>query len=277
METKDPRHVSRTDWLKRLGSPQTCVRVRLGIVPGRFRTPPEWDTRARRLEEHLVYFFARESARAEVEGDAFLCPRGSCCWVVPGTAFRFFSDKSPMVWRFRFSLTSGKMGRTLAPDRAYYFLPHTPAMAETIHAVLSELTHRDRWQPAALRSWLIQLSVLFFRASDPPRPRTLTAPQQKAISTLLETAGPVARLKPRDMAKVAGLSLDYFSRVFHLSHAISPRRWLVQQRLAYAIVLLQETSLRVGEIAQRLGYANPHLFSRQFSAYFGRSPRSFRQ
>jgi AraC-like DNA-binding protein len=78
------------------------------------------------------------------------------------------------------------------------------------------------------------------------------------------------------LAKAAGLSLDYFTRVFHRSHGLSPRQWLVQQRLSYAVVLLQETPLRIGEIAQRLGYANPHLFSRQFSAFFGRSPRSFR-
>jgi len=149
-------------------------------------------------------------------------------------------------------------------------------MAETINALLTELTHQDRWQPASLRSWLIQLSILFFRASDPPETRTLTPSQQNALAALMENARPDTWLKPRDMAKAVGLSPDYFSRVFHRSHAISPRQWLVQERLSYAVVLLQETPLRIGEIAQRLGYANPHLFSRQFSAYFGRSPRSYR-
>jgi len=277
MLAKTPRHLSPVAWLRQLGSPQTHLRVRLGMVPGRYRTPPEWDTRARGLEEHLVYFFAQESARAEVAGDAFACPRGSCCWVTPGTTFRFFSSQSPLIWRFRFSLTEGKRARPLAPAQPYYFLPNTPATAETINALLNELAHPDRWQPDALRSWLVQLSILFFRpAQSPEKLRALTLSQKNAIATLLENARPDQLLKPRDLAQAAGLSLDYFSRIFHRSHGLSPREWLVQQRLSYAVVLLQETPLRIGEIAERLGYANPHLFSRQFTAHFGRSPRSFR-
>ena len=277
MKTENLRHVSRTAWLEHLGSPQARVRVRLGVVPGRFRTPPEWDTRSRRLQEHLVYFFARDSARAEVAGDSFLCPRGSCCWVTPGTLFRFFSDQSPLVWRFRFSVTAPGKTRPIAPEGGYYFLPGSPAVAETINALLLELPHHDQWQPAALRSWLIQLSILFFRSSKPPgKQRVLTPSQQNVLTALMEKDSPDRFLTPRDLAKATGLSLDYFSRVFHRSYRIPPRQWLVQQRLSYAVVLLQETPLRIGEIAQRLGYANPHLFTRQFSAFFGRSPRSYR-
>jgi len=278
MPTKSLRRVSPAVWLQHLGLPRTRLTVNLGMVPGRYRTPPEWDTRPRRLAEHLIYFFARESARAEVAGDSLACPRGSCCWVTPGTLFRFSSNESPLVWRFRFSVADGKHGRPLAPREPFYFLPNTPATAETINALLLELAHEDQWQRDAIRSWLVQLALHFFRSSRPPgKPGLLTAPQEQAITALLENAPPDHFLKPRDLARAAGLSLDYFSRVFHRSHGVSPRRWLVQQRLSYAVVLLQETPLRVGEIAQRLGYANAHLFSRQFSASFGRSPRSFRQ
>jgi len=245
-------------------------------VPGHFHPPPEWDTRSRRIEEHLIYFFAHETGRAEIDGDSFECPRGSCCWVMPGTTFRFFSNKSPLIWRFRFSLTTAKGNRPLAPDRPYYFLPHTPAVAEIVQAVLAEITRQDRWQPAAIRAWLIQISIFFFRSSAPPGPRTLTTRQQEALRFLVESTSPDTWLKPRDMANAVDLSLDYFSRLFHRTHARSPRQWLVQERLFYAVVLLQETPLRIGQIAQRLGYTNPHLFSRQFNAHFGRSPRAYR-
>jgi AraC-like DNA-binding protein len=151
-------------------------------------------------------------------------------------------------------------------------------MAETVNAVLTELTQRDRWRPVALRSRLIQLSILFFRQSAHGGDlRGLTPQQQNAISRLLESTPPDQWLKPRDLAKAAGLSLDYFSRLFRHSHSLSPRQWLLQQRLSYAVVLLQETPLRVGEIAERLGYANLHLFTRQFSACFARSPSHYRQ
>ena len=115
-----------------------------------------------------------------------------------------------------------------------------------------------------------------FRSPGQER-RTLTAQQQTTIATLLQNTRPNQRLKPRDLANAAGLSPDYFRRVFHRTHGLSPRQWLVRQRLSYALVLLQETPLRVGEIAQRLGYANLHLFSLQFRDGFGRSPKFFRQ
>lgn len=271
------RRLSATKWLEELTAAASSLRVRVGVVPGRYRVFSEWDTQSRRLEEHLVYFFAQETARAEIAGEAFTCPRGSCCWITPGTPFRFFSDESPLVWRFRFSLTGGKKVRPLAPEQPYYFLPGTPAAAETVNALLTELSRKDPWHLAALRAWLVQLSILFFRSTRPSESRTLTAPQQNAIDALLENAPPGQGLRPRELAQAAGLTLDYFTRIFHRSHGVSPRQWIVQQRLSHAVVLLQETPLRVGEIAQRLGYAHPHLFSRQFSAHFGRSPRSFRK
>ncbi len=271
------KRLSPTTWLDHLASPDSNLRIRTGVVPGRYRVFSEWDTQVRRLEEHLVYFFAQENAHAEVADDAFACPRGSCCWITPGTSFRFFSSESPLVWRFRFSLSIGKNHRSLAPEQPYYFLPGTPAVAETVNALLTELSRQNRWRLAALSSWLIQLSILFFRSTRSPSSRTLTAPQQSAIDFLIENAPPNHELKPRQLAQAAGLTLDYFTRVFHRSHGVSPRQWLVQQRLSHAVVLLQETPLRIGEIALRLGYANPHLFTRQFTAHFGRSPQAFRK
>jgi AraC-like DNA-binding protein len=277
MRTKNSCLVGKAEWVDLLASPKSRVRVRLSGTPARFATPPEWDTRLLRLDEHLVYFFAKKSARAEVAGESFACPRGSCCWVTPGTTFRFRSSQSPLVWRFRFSLTAPGRRGPIAPRGAGYFFASAPALAETMHALLDELAHADRWQHAALRCWLAELSILFFRSSGPERkPRVLTRTQREAIAALLENARPDQFLQPRDLAQATGLTLDYFSRIFHRSHGISPRQWLVRQRLAHALVLLQETPLRIGEIAQRLGYANVHLFSRQFSAYYGASPRSHR-
>src|ERR1700753_610967 len=136
------KRLSPATWLDRLASPDSNLRIRTGVVPGRHRTFSKWDTQVRHLEEHLVYFFAQENARAEVAGDTFACPRGSWCWITPGTAFRFFSDESPLGWRFRFSLTAGRNRRSLSPEQAYYFLPGTPAVAETVNALLSELSRQ---------------------------------------------------------------------------------------------------------------------------------------
>jgi AraC-like DNA-binding protein len=241
------------------------------------RTPAEWDaSNPGGLPEHLVYYFAQGSARAVVAGEAFACPRGSCCWITPGTPLRFVSNRSPLVWRFRFLVTAHPRETSLAPGRRFYFLPAAPSVATVINALLLELAHADGWQTASLRAWLIHFSIIFFRSAETSRRLTLSLAQRQAIADVVEQARPGAPLTPRDLARAAGLSLDYFSRVFRRTHGTAPRHWLVQQRLAHAAVLLQETPLRIGTIADRLGYENPELFSRQFTAHFGRSPRAFR-
>ncbi len=271
------RRLSQSEWLRHLSAGSDRVRVTTGTTQARLRTPPEWNAdQPEGLAEHLVYYFARGSGRAVVAGKSFPCPRGSCCWVTPGTAFRFVSNRSPVVWRFRFSVTTGRRAVPLAPQRSFYFLPAAPSLAAVVNSLLLELARVDRWHEATVRAWLVHFSVYFFRDFQAAQAQTLGPSRRQAISEAVDAAPPGTFLTPRDLAAAAGLSLDYFSRVFHRTHGVAPRHWLVQQRLAHAAVLLQETPLRIGKIAERLGYENVELFSRQFTAHFGRSPRQFR-
>lgn len=85
------------------------------------------------------------------------------------------------------------------------------------------------------------------------------------------------RVAPRDLARMAGLSADYFSRQFKKTYGLPPREWLLRQRLKQACGLLAETDERISQIAIRLGYPDVYLFSRQFAAEFGHSPRAWRR
>lgn len=272
-----PKRLAQSEWLSHLASKTDRLTVSLEGAPGRFRTPPGWDTDRRAgLPEHLVYYFAQGSARAELIGQSFTCSPGSCCWVTPGTPFRFFSNKTPLVWRFRFAVTSGRKETTLAPHRRFYFLAAAPTLSAIVDSLLEESVHPERWRQEALRAWLIQFSILFFRGAEPERKHLLTHAQRQAIADCIAGAPTGAFLTVRDLARASGLTLDYFSRVFRRTHGLAPRRWLVRQRLAQAAVLLQETTLRVGTIAEQLGYENIELFSRQFTIRYGQSPRAFR-
>jgi transcriptional regulator GlxA family with amidase domain len=69
----------------------------------------------------------------------------------------------------------------------------------------------------------------------------------------------------------------HFSRVFKIVAQQSPRDFLLQLRLARARHFLTETSLGVGEIADRLDYADVFFFSRQFKEKTGLSPLHYRR
>jgi AraC-like DNA-binding protein len=88
---------------------------------------------------------------------------------------------------------------------------------------------------------------------------------------------PKLRLTAHELARELGLSVTYFRTLFRVSYGMSVRAWLVDRRLARASILLNETNLRIGEIARELGYDSLSLFTRQFTAQHHLSPRRYRQ
>lgn len=79
------------------------------------------------------------------------------------------------------------------------------------------------------------------------------------------------------MARRISVSQAHFSRVFHKIAGQSPRDFLLQTRLTRARHLLAGTELSIGEIAERLGYADIFFFSRQFKEKLGCTPSAYRR
>jgi len=88
---------------------------------------------------------------------------------------------------------------------------------------------------------------------------------------------PAAHYSVEEMARETGLSESQLTRRFHALVGESPNRFLLSQRLLLAESLLRESSLTVKEISERLGYADPYFFSRQFRRFRGVPPSSLRK
>ena len=83
-----------------------------------------------------------------------------------------------------------------------------------------------------------------------------------------------------DLMRVAedvNLSLSRFTHVFTDTIGVSPYHYLMNLRIARAKELLEYSALRVGEIAESVGFADPLYFSRIFRKYAGTSPRAYRE
>lgn len=102
---------------------------------------------------------------------------------------------------------------------------------------------------------------------------------ESAISAMIAEiqSGTAALPSVAEMARRISVSQAHFSRVFHRITGQSPRDFLLQTRLTRARHLLAGTALSVGEIAERLGYADIFFFSRQFKEKIGVSPGVFRK
>lgn len=77
------------------------------------------------------------------------------------------------------------------------------------------------------------------------------------------------------MAKFSGMQINNFRFKFKEQMGISPINYLMKLRIEKAIGLLQFSDMNISEIALAVGFEDSNYFSRQFSKYIGKSPRTF--
>jgi AraC family transcriptional regulator len=80
-----------------------------------------------------------------------------------------------------------------------------------------------------------------------------------------------------ELARQCGLSRSHFARAFRESTGKPPHRWLMELRLERARELLSNSTLSLGDIAERCGFADQSHFTRAFSAAMGVLPSAWRR
>lgn len=80
-------------------------------------------------------------------------------------------------------------------------------------------------------------------------------------------------LELEELARQAGMSQFYFSRLFKQSLRITPHQYVIQQRVERAKQLLQKGELSFAEIALVCGFAHQGHLNRHFKHLTGRTPK----
>lgn len=163
------------------------------------------------------------------------------------------------------------------PSGHFRFAAQAWSVFELMRQLVLEAERPGKFSRWRKQSLITLLSVGAFEGKAAARKEMLLDDVQRmAISAFVAEELP-EKQTPAEMARKLGLSHDYFSRIFRRTYGVSPRVWLVRQRLAHAAALLRESRERISEIAERLGYAELYLFSRQFRQVYGVSPRAWRK
>lgn len=84
-------------------------------------------------------------------------------------------------------------------------------------------------------------------------------------------------IKIESLNRRFGLSRANFFDLWQKKMGITPRQYILYLRMHRAEYLLEQTNLRINEIAAELGFDNPQYFARQFKFRTGRTPRDFRK
>ena len=74
-----------------------------------------------------------------------------------------------------------------------------------------------------------------------------------------------------------GYSESYFTRVFSKETGIAPMTYLMRLKAGKACRMLENTNLKINQIAPMLGFDDPYYFSKFFSKETGMSPKEWRK
>lgn len=77
------------------------------------------------------------------------------------------------------------------------------------------------------------------------------------------------------VANESNISEYHFYRLFKVFFGMSPKQYIVEKRMMYALSKLKKGNLTVTQIAIDSGFSDIHAFSKSFKNYFGVSPSSF--
>lgn len=152
--------------------------------------------------------------------------------------------------------------------------------APHVAGVLSDLaaTRGDNGPSAARqRRCILGYLLELVRGADEPRAEGGIRPfSADELATLHGTRPTDRRWDTPRLARLLGCSVVHLRRRFRATWGVSPRDWLLSRRLRWGAERLRATRLPVATIADELGYPDQALFSRQFTAFFGMSPRVYR-
>jgi len=80
-----------------------------------------------------------------------------------------------------------------------------------------------------------------------------------------------------DIASRLRVSREHLARIFHQRTGLTPGEFAEEERMQYAVRLLRDSFMSVGEIAEKMGYSGAVSFSRAFLRRFGYTPAKYRK
>src|SRR5260370_17113262 len=98
---------------------------------------------------------------------------------------------------------------------------------------------------------------------------------KRCIDYLDESRSSEIRLE--SVALLTGLSQSQFARAFRASMGVSPYRWFLNARVKHAQTLLLSGTLRLADIAVRLGFTDQSHFTKAFRRATATTPGEWRR
>ena len=155
-----------------------------------------------------------------------------------------------------------------------------------ISTIMQQIMHEDKspdGESEFLRSLLTMELFVWLSRSLREQWETNLSTKGHKLQEILESAkGYIINnfnndISLSDIAGYVYLSTSHFARAFKKQYKISPIQYLLSVRIEKAKTLLEETNLKVGDIASSVGFSAQQRFNDIFKKHLGVSPSEYRQ
>lgn len=155
-----------------------------------------------------------------------------------------------------------------------------------ISTIMQQIMHEDKspdGESNFLRSLLTMELFVWLSRSLREQWESNLATKGHKLQEILESAKLFidknynADISLSDIAGYVYISTSHFARVFKKHYGISPIQYLLSVRIENAKSLLEETNLKVGDIASSVGFSAQQRFNDIFKKHMGVSPTEYRQ
>lgn len=231
----------------------------------------------RQLPGVLIECAVQGTWKLSTEGGVLSCRSGQAMMVPSGVRHQLVSEGVESAWTI---LVWNWFGRDpLAEIGTPQIFEFGADLSQAIHAMVA--AEKD---PGGIRAAVIQnyqAQQIFVRILDhlgwqePPPPNRARQRLQELLAFI--DAHLDERLTRSGLARYIGISPTRLHDVFRAATKMAPMEYIGQRRTERAAELLLATNLSIAEIGQRVGFADPHHFSRVFRSVQGESPRQYRQ
>lgn len=262
-------------WSEALFSPRSSVEVnphRWGI----HHRSHGYDFRNRVLCYDLIYFVLRGETSGKASGREFVLNEGSTLLLPAGTShdLKWLDPVDFYNCQFRLNAEDTMISCTSechVLHQQYYLKP-------LVNALMGEIEIPSQDDQYSLKSllYLIVTKVQRHSGKAPKADEWQLNLSQRQLIREYARRHAKSRPSPADLARVVGLSPDYFSRRFKATFNTSARDWLARERVREASIELEITAKSVSQVAYEFGYASPAQFSRQFVKTMGVPPSAYR-
>ena len=221
-----------------------------------------------------------------LSGDGYLTCDGETFRIKPGMFFIFSPNQAisaahysgPRITRFSAHFKPTLQGCELAQlESGFRVMGEVAASVELLSRRIDTVMRlaMRREEDTALGVSLFEL-IRDLCGDEQSSSRAMVHPRvAEAIRIFREAPASIESID--GLARTLGVSRSHFDREFFSQVGQAPKQFLINCKMIEAQRYLESSQLRVGEIAEALGYRDIYFFSRQFKQNSGLSPMAYRK